>query len=57
MGKVGTGIAEPIDLLQRPKSLGLGAEPEAPEDITPPSHIVISGQVILKILFSVTNNI
>ncbi|KAF5776475.1 putative G-patch domain-containing protein [Helianthus annuus] len=35
-GKDGTGIAEPIDVFQWPKSLGLGAEPEAPEDTTPP---------------------
>ncbi|KAM0020607.1 putative G-patch domain, R3H domain, R3H domain superfamily protein [Helianthus debilis subsp. tardiflorus] len=36
LGKDGTGIAEPIEVIQRPKSLGLGAEPEAPEDTTPP---------------------
>ncbi|KAJ0673692.1 putative G-patch domain, R3H domain, R3H domain superfamily protein [Helianthus annuus] len=36
LGKDGTGIAEPIEVIQRPKSLGLGAEPEAPEDATPP---------------------
>ncbi|XP_076956995.1 uncharacterized protein LOC143632332 [Bidens hawaiensis] len=35
LGKDGTGIAEPIEVIQRPKSLGLGAE-VVPEETTPP---------------------
>lgn len=37
LGKDGTGIAEPIEAIQRPKSLGLGAQ--APEDTTPPQRL------------------
>ncbi|KAK9049880.1 hypothetical protein SSX86_031152 [Deinandra increscens subsp. villosa] len=37
LGKEGKGIAEPIEVIQRPKSLGLGAK--APEDTTPPQRL------------------
>ncbi|KAI3814658.1 hypothetical protein L1987_14301 [Smallanthus sonchifolius] len=41
LGKDGTGIAEPIEVIQRPKSLGLGAK--APEDTTPPQRLTGRG--------------
>ncbi|KAD2394254.1 hypothetical protein E3N88_41231 [Mikania micrantha] len=37
LGKDGTGIAEPIEVIQRPKSLGLGAK--ASEETTPPQRL------------------